>query len=285
MITAIDAHHHFWDTAKGDYSWMTPAHTPINRAFGPNDLAPLLEPAGVDGTVLVQTWSSIDETFDFLKIADGTEFVKGVVGWVDMTSRDVCADLDSLLDHDKGHWLKGIRHQVHDEEDPDWLVRPDVQQALKLLESHGLVYDLLIRPREIPAAIRTIESIPELRFVIDHIAKPDIENDKFDDWAGQMEAFRAHRDHVWCKLSGMVTEANWSNWQSADYGRYIDHVIHVFGVERAMLGSDWPVCTLATDYRSTLGIVRRAIGNLRHVNQVKLLRTNAIEAYNLPVAA
>ena len=262
---------------------MTPAHEPINRVFAPEDLSPLLEEAGVDGTVLVQTWSSKEETKEFLSVAGSTQFVKGVVGWVDLTAETVGKDLDSLLLSLDGVFLKGIRHQVHDESDPNWLQRPDVLDALLQLRNRDLVFDLLIRPREIPAALHAAGHASDMRFVVDHIAKPDIAADEFDDWSKKMRPFASMRDHVWCKLSGMVTEADWANWESADYTRYINRVLEIFGTDRVMVGSDWPVCTLATNYKSTLAVVRNAIADLSYDEQVKILRTNAIDAYKLTV--
>ena len=284
MIKAIDAHHHFWDTSKGDYSWMTDAHAPINRVFDPTDLEPLLEPAGIVGTVLVQTWSSIEESLSFLETAASTDFVKGVVGWVDMTSPNVGKDLDRLLLSEHGTYLKGVRHQVHDEDDPNWLTRADVMSAFQQIQNRDLVYDLLIRPREIPASLSIVNAYPNIRFVIDHIAKPDIANDGFNEWSRLMLGFAEHRENVWCKLSGMVTDTEWSDWDSVDYTKYIDRVIEIFGVDRVMLGSDWPVCTLATDYLSTIKLVRDAIAERPYEDQVKILRTNAIDAYKLSVA-
>ncbi len=252
MSDIIDAHHHFWDPEAADYPWLTDDLKTINRAFSPVDMQPLLAPAGVRGTVLVQTRSSFGETEDFLALAAQHDFILGVVGWVDMVSAGIDAQLDALLDGPHGKWLKGIRHQVHDEADENWLLRPDVHFALNEIEARGLAYDLLIREREMPAALEVAAAFPKMRFVVDHIAKPNIAEGGFASWAKLIEGFADHRSHVWCKLSGLVTEADWDNWQADDLKPYMQKVLDVFGADRVMLGSDWPVCLLAASYEEAL---------------------------------
>ncbi|OSP55812.1 amidohydrolase [Pseudoruegeria sp. SK021] len=281
MIEALDAHHHFWDPSKGDYSWMTDHHQPIRKVFAPQDLEPALAANGVNGTILVQTWSSLDETVAFLELATQTAFVLGVVGWVDLTSPDVGAQLDQLLAGVGGKYLVSIRHQVHDEPDANWLCRTDVRHGLAQVVKRGLSYDLLLRPREIPAALETVAAFPDLRFVIDHIAKPEIAQNGFVPWANAMAGFAAHRDHVWCKLSGMTTEAAWESSDDTQFTPYIDEVLNIFGPERCMYGSDWPVCNLAGGYRRSLSIVRDALRNLPLDQQTAILRGNAAQAYQL----
>jgi L-fuconolactonase len=280
-LPAIDAHQHFWDPATGDYSWMTPDHAKINRVFAPDDLRGHLGPAGVDGTILVQTWSSLDETRRFLALAEVTDFVLGVVGWVDMTSGDFGQRLGELLESENGKWLVGIRHQVHDEPDPDWLLRDDVRNALAEISRRGLAYDLLIRPREMPAAILTARDFPDLRLVVDHIAKPDIAHCAPAGWTEQIAELAEHRSHVWCKLSGMVTEASWNCWRLEDFAPYIAAVLDRFGPDRCMIGSDWPVCTLAASYRETMEIVRHHLSGLSEREQRSVLQNTAIDAYQL----
>lgn len=287
MTTAhiIDSHHHFWDPSQGDYSWMGPQHAPINRVFAPDDFRPSLAAAGIGKTILVQTWSSFEETERFLALADNTDFIVGVVGWVDLTAPDVAEKLDALLARPDGQWLVGIRHQVHDEDDANWLLRDDVKRGLHAVEERGLVYDLLIRPRELDAALQTVAAFPGLRFVVDHIAKPEIAANGFDVWAKNFNAFSAHRDHVWCKLSGMVTEADWAQWQPSDIAPYINEVIRVFGPDRCMFGSDWPVCLLAASYVQTVDLVRNALDTLSNEDRNAILSNSAIEAYRLNLEA
>lgn len=281
MTFTIDSHHHFWDPSQGDYSWMGSRHAPINRIFAPDDFRPALKQAGVSKTVLVQTWSSFEETEAFLSLAESTDFIAGVVGWVDLTADDVDARLDALLHRPDGRWLVGIRHQVHDEKDSRWLLRKDVQRGLKAVQDRDLVFDLLIRPRELNAALQTVEAFPDLRFVVDHIAKPDIKANGFENWAERFQQFAKHRSHVWCKLSGMVTEADWQSWTPDDIKPYLDEVLKVFGPDRCMFGSDWPVCLLAADYKRTVDLVRNAVEQLPQHDRDMILSGSAIEAYRL----
>jgi L-fuconolactonase len=240
----IDAHHHFWQLSKYDYVWMSPDLGALYRDFGPEDLRPLLKNQDIDRTVLVQTISSDDETSWFLELADQYEFIAGVVGWVDLTDPQVGKRLDELKDSPK---FVGIRHQVHDEPDPDWLIRDDVQRGLSELARRSIPYDLLIRPQHLSVSRRVVEEFPELRFVVDHIAKPAIASRGWDDWATGIAALAVY-PNVACKLSGMITEADWERCQPADLAPYIRHVIEQFGTDRVMFGSDWPVCLLADTY-------------------------------------
>ena len=280
MIPAIDAHHHFWDPDQGDYPWMTGPVLPIRRVFTPGDMRPLLHPAGVEKTVLVQTWSSLQESRDFLALAEATDFIAGVVAWVDLTAEDAGNVIDALLAGPGGKWLVGIRHQVHDEADPRWLCRADVRRGLRAVQARGLVYDLLIRPREMPAALETVRALPGLRCVIDHIAKPEIANNGFDRWVALMRPFGAEA-HVWCKLSGMVTEADWATWTPEQIAPYIAEVLRIFGPSRCMMGTDWPVSLLASEYQRTVGLVRDAIAALPEPDQRAVLWDAATDAYRL----
>ena len=277
---AIDSHHHIWDPSRGDFTWMGAEHEPINKVFSVEDLAPLLTSAQVSHTILVQTWSSLEETKTFLDLAGKTDFIAGVVGWIDLT-KDAVAQLDRLKQHPAAKYLKGIRHQVHDEADPNWLLRADVQASLLEIARRGLVYDLLIRPRELAASATCVERQPDLKFVIDHIAKPRIADGWDADWEEGIARLAVFKDRVWIKLSGLVTEADWANWSADDIVPYINHVINLFGADRVMTGSDWPVCTLAADYGSTLDLVRAAIAGRPAREQEQILRTSAIEAYSL----
>jgi L-fuconolactonase len=282
MTQVIDAHHHFWDPARGDFPWMQgEAMTPIRRVFAPEHLAPLLRDARVDATVLVQTQASLDETQDFLATAAATPFVAGVVGWVDLTSPKVGDDISALQSRPDGRYLVGVRHQVHDEADPDWLLRDDVRRGLKVVEAHGLVYDLLLKPRDLPAAIRTVADFPGLRFVVDHIAKPAIARRIYHPWAEQMRQLRRHRDHVWCKLSGMVTEANWRNWTAEDLRPYVHESLAIFGPDRCLYGSDWPVCTLAAPYLEVKGALEECVSDLTSDERAAVFGATAAGLYSL----
>ena len=182
----VDAHHHFLDPARADYPWLTDELAAIRRAFGPDDLAPLLDAAGIDATVLVQTRQDLDETQEFLAIADGSPFVRGVVGWVDLRDAGVDETIAGLRRGPGGDRLVAVRHQVHDEPDPDWLGRDDVRRGIAAMGRAGLAYDLLVRARELPAARRLVAALPDVRFVIDHLAKPEIKLKKIEPWAAHM---------------------------------------------------------------------------------------------------
>jgi len=276
----VDAHHHFWDPTAADYPWLTDALARIRRAFGPDDLEPELEAADIEATVLVQTRSSVDETRDFLRLAQVTPFIGGVIGWVDLTTPGVAETIADLRSGPGGDRLVGIRHQVHDERDPEWLLRDDVVDGIRAVGSAGLAYDLLIRPRELPAAHALARRLPDVRFVIDHLAKPPIEIGDGERWREGIAAF-AGLDHVACKVSGLVTEASWSSWTPADLRPYVDHAITVFGPSRLVFGSDWPVCLLAATYAKVVDAARTTLDGLTPAEQVAVFGENAIRIYRL----
>jgi L-fuconolactonase len=262
---------------------MTDDLASIRRTFGPDELRPLLAGCGVDCTVLVQTRSSQAESRGFLETAARTDFIAGVVGWVDLTDPHADAGLRELQAGKGGEYLKGIRHQVHDELDPQWLLRDDVLRGLQAVEEAGLAYDLLVRPRELPAAHEVACLFPQMRFVIDHIAKPPISTGELDGWVDGMAAM-SELENVYCKLSGMVTEANWSNWTPANLTPYIDRVLDWFGPNRLMFGSDWPVCLLAASYDEVFAACRSGIKRRADDEQRKILGGNAIDVYRLETA-
>ena len=243
----IDAHHHFWDPGTADYPWMTGAYEPLRKAYGPSDLAPLLDAVSVTATIVVQARQELDETSSLLETAATTPWVAGVVGWVDVTRADVAETIASIREGEHGNRLVGIRHLVHDEPDPEWLLREDVLRGLSAVAETGLVYDLLVRTRELPAATEVARQLPGLRLVLDHLAKPPISTRQIEPWASAVGEI-ARLPNVTCKVSGMVTEADWSSWRSADLTPYIVKAVEMFGADRLMWGSDWPVCTLAATY-------------------------------------
>jgi L-fuconolactonase len=255
----VDSHQHFWDPARRDYPWLTDPK--IRKPFGPEDLRPLLAANGVDATVLVQTVSDLEETREFLALAADTDFVAGVVGWADLTDPALAQTLAELKGGEYGAYLVGIRHQVHDEEDPNWLLREDVQHGLGEIAEAGLVYDLLVRPRELPAALTVAQDFPHLRFVIDHLAKPPIASGEIDEWSTLLHEF-AGLENVACKLSGMVTEADPDAWTVDGLRPYVRQAVEIFGPHRLMFGSDWPVCLLAADYGAVLATLREALGDI-----------------------
>jgi len=257
----VDAHHHFWDPRRRDYPWMGDELSPIRRPFAPDDLRPELVQNNVDRTVLVQTVSSLDETREFLETASQTDFVAGVVGWVDLTDPSVAELIASLRSAKGGDRLVGIRHQVHDEPDASWLLRDDVQRGIAAVGAAGLVYDVLVRTRELPAALATVRAHPEMRFVIDHAAKPRVAGGAWDIAWEKALAPLADEPNVSCKLSGLVTEADWKTWTREQLRPYLERVLDWFGPGRCMFGSDWPVCLLAADYAEVVATMREIIGD------------------------
>ena len=279
----VDAHHHFWTPGRYDYYWMGgPELESIRTSFRPADLQPLLTAAGVDYTVLVQTVPSVEETREFLEIARDTPFVAGVVGWVDLTDPAVDSTLAELKMGPGGEYLVGIRHMVHDEPDARWLLRPDVQRGLQAVAHADLAYDLLLRPRELSAALEVVQAHLHLRFVIDHLAKPEIASGLIADWAEAIAPF-GEQSHVMCKLSGMVTEANWATWTPDNLRPYVRTALDVFGTDRVMFGSDWPVSVLAAQYGRVKSALEAALPPLSAAQQAAIFGGNAIRFYQLNV--
>lgn len=278
----IDAHHHLWDPAARDYPWLEAADlAAIRRAYGLEDLRAHTEAAGVDRTVLVQTVPDVGETQDFLAIAARSDdLVAGVVGWVDLTDPGVADTLGRLRAAAGGARLVGIRHQVQDEDDPRWLLRPAVLRGLRAVAAAGLAFDLLVRPHQLPAAVAAVAEVPEGRFVLDHAAKPPIRSGDLDAWRTDLQQLAAH-EHVSCKLSGLVTEADWRGWQTADMQPCADVVLDAFGPGRVMAGSDWPVCELAASYEVVWQTTSQLIARLSASEQSAVMGHVAIEVYRL----
>lgn len=277
----IDAHQHFWDPARADYPWMdAPELTPIRRAFGSADLAPLLKASGIDASLVVQCRSALVETEEFLRIAHATPSVIGVVGWADLTDAALGDTLDRLRALPGGAKLVGIRHQVHDEADPDWLLRADVQRGLAAVFARDLAYDLLVRTRELPAAIATAKAFPQARFVLDHAAKPPIADGGSAEWSDRIASLAAS-GNVWCKVSGLATEAKWDDWDAERLFPFVQHVAHCFGEDRLIFGSDWPVCLLAGSYGEIKGALDACLAKLGTSVREKAFGANAKAAYRL----
>lgn len=279
----IDAHQHFWDPARASYPWMeAPELAPIRRAFGPADLAPLLKANGIDASIVVQCRSELAETEEFLRTAHATPSVIGVVGWADLTDGALGDTLDRLRASPGGAKLVGIRHQVHDEADPDWLLRTEVQRGLAALFARDLTYDFLVRTRELPAAIATAKAFPQARFVLDHSAKPPIADGGSAEWSERVAALAAC-GNVWCKVSGLATEAKWDDWDAERLFPFVHHVANCFGEDRLIFGSDWPVCLLAGSYGKIKNALEACLARLGPSVREKAFARNAKAAYRLPV--
>ncbi|MGG2463356.1 amidohydrolase family protein [Streptomyces sp. RGM 3693] len=272
----IDAHHHLWDLTRRDQPWMDgPWADPIRRSYAPADLVPHLAAHRIAGTVLVQSSASYRETVELLAVAAGDGPVRGVVGWADLTAAGLP---DALAALPAG--LVGLRHQVQDEPDPDWLARPAVRRGLRTLADRGLVYDLLVTPRELPAAQAAVRALPELSFVLDHAAKPAVAHGGWQPWADALTAL-ATLPNVTCKLSGLVTEADWSAWRPPQILPYARHALDVFGPDRVMFGSDWPVCTLAAGYGDVVALAEAATDHLTAPERAAVFGGTATRVYGL----
>ncbi|MFC7588425.1 amidohydrolase family protein [Nonomuraea antimicrobica] len=275
-MSRIDAHHHVWDPSARPHTWLDPAAmAPIRRTFTLGDLAGPAAAAGVDGTVLVQVLPDLAETREFLAMAAGSELVGGVVGWIDLTAPDAADTLAALP-----AGLVGVRHGVQSEPDPAWLNRPDVRRGLAAVAAAGLAYDLLTLPHQLPAAIETVAALPELTFVLDHLSKPPIATGELEPWRSGIRELAA-RPNVYCKLSGLVTEADWASWRVADLRPYAEVVLEAFGPERVMFGSDWPVCLLAASYEQVTGAAEELCAGLSDGERADVFGDTARRAYRL----
>lgn len=273
----IDAHQHFWVFDPVRDAWITEEMSVIRKDFLPADLAPVLEANGVDGCVAVQADQSETETAFLLQLAAENAFVKGVVGWADLRSEHI----DERLEHfAQFPLLKGFRHIVQGEADPEFLLREDFCRGIKALAKHDFTYDILIYPHQLPAAVQFVRKFPDQRLVIDHLAKPYIKKGALKGWEEQMRAIAEH-GHVFCKLSGMVTEADIRTWKPEDFTPYLDVALEAFGAERLMFGSDWPVCLLAADYPEVKKIVTDHIAQLSTGEQAQIMGGNATTFYKL----
>jgi L-fuconolactonase len=273
----IDTHHHLWNYNQEEYGWMDESMTELRRDYLPGDLGPELQKAGTSGTIVVQARQSREETLWLLDQAVEHSFIKGVVGWLDLCSPELDRELEKLSAHPE---LVGLRHVIHDEPEDDFMLRPDFMNGIAQLERYKLVYDLLLFPRHLEHAAELVKAFPGQRFVLDHLGKPFIKSGKMEPWKTKIELLAKH-SNIWCKLSGMVTEADHQHWQYQDLLPYMEVVISAFGPGRVMLGSDWPVCRLAGEYTEVMAIARRFIEPLRPEDREKIYYQNAIECYQL----
>jgi L-fuconolactonase len=277
----IDAHQHLWDPARRRYPFLDdPALAPIRRAYSASDLWEVTD-GRVAGTVLVQTVGERAETEEFLATAAGSDgLIRGVVGWVDLTAADVAEQLGKLRAGPGGERLVGIRHQVQDEPDPGWLARADVRRGIRAVGGAGLAYDLLVLTPQLDDARAVVEALPEVRFVLDHLAKPPIATGEWEPWASGVAALAA-LPNVTAKLSGLVTEAVWDDWDAEGIGRYAEHALTLFGPQRLMFGSDWPVCTLAGSYAEVFSLAVALTVRLSEAERAAVFGDTATRIYGL----
>lgn len=275
----VDTHQHFWIYNQEEYKWIDESMAKLKRNFLPSHLNRVLKRNGIDFCVTVQAQQTLQETKWLLELAQNNSFIKGIVGWVDLKSSSMEQDLEKFAAYKK---FKGVRHVLQDEKDDRYMLRLDFKQGLRQLEKYGLTYDILIYPRHIKYACTLIGEFPNQKFIIDHLAKPLIKESKIEPWIKDMQKL-AREDNVFCKLSGMVTEANWDSWKQEDFVPYMETLLEVFGPNRLLFGSNWPVCTVAAKYEQVLGIVTNFISSLSPAEQAHIMGQNAIDFYNLEV--
>src|SRR5690554_5251341 len=273
----IDSHQHFWKYSPLRHAWISEEMTTIKKNFLPEDLEIVYRANNVTGCVAVQADQSEEETEFLLQLASQHNFIKGVVGWVDLRADNLVSRLEYFSQFEK---LKGFRHIVQDEADPDFLLNPAFQQGLRQLEKRKFTYDILIYPLQFPAAIQTVKNFLRLRFVLDHLAKPNMKNQEIDGWAEKIREI-ALAPNVYCKVSGMVTEADWLSWKQEDFKPYLDVVFESFGIDRVMFGSDWPVCLLGGSFSSVMEIVKNYTDGFSAEDREKLFYGNAKRFYRL----
>jgi L-fuconolactonase len=273
----IDAHQHFWKYSPAAYGWISDAMPDLKRDFLPEDLRPLLFANGFEGSIVVQACHDLDETLWLLDLARQNDFIKGVVGWVDLCSPQLPTMLQQFANQPK---LRGVRHILQDEPDDHFMLRPDFRRGIAQLHEHGLTYDLLLHPRHLPIALQLVQEFPQQRFVLDHIAKPHIADSLMEPWDRDIRDL-ARFENVWCKLSGIVTEALWKQWEPDDFRPYLNVVFEAFGPERLMIGSDWPVCTLSAGYSETMRLVTEYAKDLPPQQLESVLGRNCARFYDL----
>jgi L-fuconolactonase len=273
----IDTHHHYWNYDPVDYDWIDDEMASIRKDFLPENLKETLAPTEVQGVVSVQARQSLEETDWLLKLAAENDFMKGVVGWVPLADP---AFGEILEKYAANKWLKGVRHVVQGEPDPEFLLREDFNRGISELKKFGLVYDILITENQLPNTIRFVDRHPEQQFVVDHIAKPKIKTGEIDAWKRDMGEL-ARRENVSCKISGMVTEAHYKTWTEKQLQPYFDVILETFSPSRLMFGSDWPVCLVATTYVDWLNLVKKSTLGCSLMEREQIFYENAITIYQL----
>ncbi len=273
----IDSHHHVWKYNEVRDSWITDEMAVIQRNFLPEDLKPILHANHIEGTVVVQTDQSKEENIFLLATALQHDFIKGVVGWIDLQAKDVA---DHLVYYKEFKKLKGFRHILQGEKQRDFMLRPDFKRGIGKLKEHGYTYDILVYPDQLKYTVEFVKEFPDQPFVLDHLAKPYIKDGKIDEWKKDIQALAVF-DNVYCKVSGMVTEADWKNWTQNDLRPYLDVVTDSFGITRLMYGSDWPVCLVAASYEKVIGVTLDYFSTFSAHEQDLIFGKNATRFYNL----
>lgn len=273
----IDAHHHLWKYTAAEYGWLDESMAKLRRDFLPKDLVRETAAAGIDGTVVVQARQTLEETRWLLDLADGCEAIRGVVGWAPIAGENFPGVMEEFENRPK---LKGLRHVIQGEKDEHYILREDFNAGIRAIQGSGLVYDILIHERHLPQTIEFVDAYPEQIFVLDHMAKPLIRESVMEPWASRIREL-AKRENVWCKVSGLTTEADWSRWTEDSLRPYLDVVVEAFGAKRLMAGSDWPVCLVACEYGRWFDVLRRYFAGFSQDEQQRVFGGTAIEVYQL----
>ncbi len=273
----IDAHHHLWKYNTSDYGWMDDSMDVLKRDYLPVDFEEEIWKAGISGTVVVQARQKLEETSWLLDLADKNPFIMGVVGWVDLRSPDLGIQLKQFSSHSR---FVGVRHVIHDESDDDFMLRPAFVKGIEALQHYNLAFDLLLFPKHIERAIELVSMFPDQKFVLNHISKPFIKSGILQPWKDDIRSLAA-QPNVWCKISGMVTEADRRSWKYKNFVPYMEVIVEAFGTDRIMLGSDWPVCRLAGEYNEVMGIPLDFFNNLNETEKENIYSQNAIDCYQL----
>lgn len=273
----IDAHQHFWKFDSVRDNWITDEMSAIRRDFLPNDLKSVLQQNDIDGCVSVQASQSEEETEFLISLAREYDFIKGVVGWVDLQAPGIS---DILAKYKSNPIVKGFRHVLQGEPQRDLMLNPNFKRGIAALQQYDFTYDVLIFPDQLKFSTELVTAFPEQRFVIDHIAKPYIKRKEIEEWKNDLEKMAEHQN-VHCKISGMVTEADWKGWTKDDFKPYLDIVVNAFGTNRIMFGSDWPVCLVAATYDEMMAIVKDYFSVFSEAEQEQFFGLNAIRFYNL----
>ena len=277
-MSRLDAHQHFWVFEQKEYGWISEDMTALRRDFLPADLKRAAEEAGVNGSIAVQARQTVEETRWLLELSAQNDFIQGVVGWVPLADRRVGDVLEEFVQNRK---LRGVRHVLQDEADPCYMLRADFNTGVRLLEPLGLAYDILIYERHLAQTIQFVDRHPAQVFVLDHVAKPRVASHELSPWREHLREL-AKRDNVYCKLSGLITEADHGNWTEADLVPYLEIALETFGPGRLMFGSDWPVVLLGARYGEWVSVVERAVQRLSEAERQRIWSGTAQEAYRLP---
>lgn len=273
----IDSHQHFWKYEPVKHSWIDDDMSVIRKNFLPSDLAKVYQENGINGCIAVQADQTLEETDFLIDLASKNDFIKGIVGWVDLRAENI---EDVLEKYSQFKIVKGFRHVVQGEADHNFLLRPNFSRGISLLEKHNFTYDILVFPHQLGSVLEFVKKFPNQKFVIDHIAKPYIKDGYFEGWATMMTAIGKH-ENVSCKMSGMVTEADFSTWTPAQIQPYMNTVLEGFGSKRVLFGSDWPVCLIAGNYSKIKKLTTDFISQFSQIEQNSIMGNNAIEFYNL----